>query len=176
MPRSNTTGSNDSSSSSFLRTLNYPRLESRPQNSCCLKAWFPHASSNCWIAQCQQASLRASATCRLSSPAPAAAAVAPGSPRPSASSPRSRATNALWATDGSSSPAFLLHGYPQLATQSQKPATTCPSGHQAPGSAILWHQEAFPPTVPDIKRALTPPPKSKNARWFRMLCSSPGAG
>jgi hypothetical protein len=76
-----------------------------------------------------------------------------------------RASAALWASDDSKSPALLLHGYPQLATQYQEPATTHLSDPQVPGFAILLVQGGFPshtawrpslPTVPDSKRALAP--------------------
>jgi hypothetical protein len=85
-----------------------------------------------------------------------------------------RSSTALWAPDDSSSPVLLPHWNPQLATQCQEPATTHPSEPQAPGFAIFWHQEASLltehrgpalPTVPDSKRTLAPPPKSKNARF-----------
>jgi hypothetical protein len=149
----------------------HPCLESRPQNSHCLKVY----------------------------PAPAAVAVDPGSPLP-ASKPQGshclqtwvpracsnchgswnhapmqidpRASAALWAPDNSSPLDLLTYGYPQLATQCQEPTTT----HLSEPQALLfcWCQEAsLPtehgnpalPTVPDSKRALLPPSKSKNVRF-----------
>jgi hypothetical protein len=85
-----------------------------------------------------------------------------------------RASAAWWAPDNSSLLALLHHRYPQLATQCQDPGTTHPSEPQASGLANQLAPGGFPPTehggpapstVPDSKRALTPPSKNKNARF-----------
>jgi hypothetical protein len=85
-----------------------------------------------------------------------------------------RTSAALWAPDDSSPMALLPHGHPTLATQCQEPITTHLREPQAPGFLFCWCPEAslptehgIPalPTVPDSKRALTPPSKSEGARF-----------
>jgi hypothetical protein len=97
-----------------------PCLESRPQNSCSLKAWVPlHLQQLLWlrVAQHQPASLRAHAVCKLGYPTSAAPAVALEAHIPMQVDPR--ASTALWAPDNSSLPVLLPLRYPQLATQCQ---------------------------------------------------------
>jgi hypothetical protein len=114
------------------------------------------------VAWCQQAGLRALATCRLKFPMPTAAAMAPGSPCPNASRPHG--LPCLWAPGDSSWLALLPHRHPQLATQSQEPAITHLRKPQAAGFAILMvpggfllhtAQRTSLPTVLDSKRTLT---------------------
>jgi hypothetical protein len=58
---------------------------------------------------------------------------------------RPQGFHCLWALEDSSLLVLLSHGYPQLATQCQKPATTHPSEHQAWHLAILLVPGGFPP-------------------------------
>jgi hypothetical protein len=109
--------------------------EIRPQTSRCPQAWFHHACSSCWVPQNQQASLRVLSACRLVSPMPAVAAMAPGSPHSNAS--RSRDLRSLVSTRR-----FKLTGF---VTQCQKAATTHLSEPQAPGFASLLVPGDFPP-------------------------------
>jgi hypothetical protein len=84
-----------------------------------------------------------------------------------------RTSAALWVPDNSSLLALLPHRYPQLATQCQELATTHLSEPQVQALLFCWHQEApgspqsmetpALPTVPDSKRAPTPPSKIEKA-------------
>jgi hypothetical protein len=127
-----------------------------------------------WLQETQHqgGSLRAHTTCRLGSPTPAILLWLLKVHTSTQVDPRASA--ALWAPDNSSLLALLAHRNPQLATQCQEPATT----HQVklrlqalqfigtrrlpfPQSTEVQHS----PPIPDSKRALTPLPKSKNARF-----------
>jgi hypothetical protein len=125
-----------------------------------------------WVTQHQQANLRAHDICRYVSPMPSATAMAPGSS--CSNTGRPQGFLCLVGTRQFKPASSAAPQNPQLAIQCQHPATTHPSEPQAPGFAIFWHQKAsLPtehrcpalPTVPDSKRALTPPPKSKNTRF-----------
>jgi hypothetical protein len=136
--------------------------------------------------------------CRFCSSKLAAAIVTPESPHTNASRPQAAA--AWWTPDDSSPPALLPHGYSQLATQCQKPATIHPSESQAPGLVNLLVPGGFPshralrPSTPPLsltarepllppRRARIPdsPPKGgkiepATLQWYQKLCSPKAHG
>jgi hypothetical protein len=95
------------------------------------------------VAQCQQVSLRAHTACKLGSlclqqlpwllETHALMQVEP------------KASAALWAPDNSRLQALLPHGYLQLVTQGQEPATAPLSEPQAPGFAVLMAPRGLSP-------------------------------
>jgi hypothetical protein len=120
-----------------------PRPTIRPQNSCCLQAWFPWTSSSylgqqagprapaiqrpgspeLWLLIARgHESLRALTACKLGSPVAAAAAVASRSPCPSAS--RLQGLCCFADARRFKPSGFAAPWQQQLATQCQEPTTT----------------------------------------------------